>query len=308
MNPLISYYGGKQKIASRIVEQIQRIDHKIYAEPFCGGCAVLYAKPQPRPSDRSSYREAINDTNELVVNLYRVARTAPDELLAMLELTPYSRVEYKRAVSICKGIIKVDGLEKAWALYVNAQMSFANKQSRGWGISKTTRNWAATWDNKRSHLKASLSRLSQVHIDCQDALTFIDQWNHADALFYCDPPYINTKQGHYGGYTEAHYQALCNKLDNIQGSYILSNYPQTIEPASAQQAIKINATMSASGKGKTRLSTVARVAGENDRTEVLWICDRNPVRYRQQLSLLCLTLTKDLRPPENWDTANDTSR
>jgi DNA adenine methylase len=273
MKPLISYYGGKQRIASRIVEQIQRIDHKIYAEPFCGGCAVLYAKPEPRPSNWDDYREAINDTDELVVNLYRVAREQPEALHDLIELTPYSRVEYVRAVDICKGHVDAGSLEKAWALYVNAQMSFGNSMNTGWGASKTTRSHAASWESKRQRLKAALSRLSRVHIDCQDALTFIDQWDHPDTLFYCDPPYINTECGHYGDYTLDDYQALCDKLDNIQGSYILSNYPQAIAPASAQSLIEIATTCSASGKGKTRLSTTKPKAGENKRTECLWICD-----------------------------------
>lgn len=288
MKPLISYYGGKQRIASKIVERIERIPHKIYAEPFCGGCAVLYAKPERFPSHNHDYREAINDTNQLVVNLYRVARENPAGLINLLEFTPYSRVEYCRAIAICKGGIDASNLERAWALYVNAQMSFASSLNTGWGVRKTSENGAATWDAKRSRLIKSLSRLSRVHIDCQDALAFINQWDHPDALFYCDPPYPGTEQGHYSGYTLDDYRALCTKLDNIQGSYILSNYPQAIEPESAQQRIEIARNCSASGKGKTRLSTVAPTAGENDRTEVLWICDRAAKTNRMQLSLLDL--------------------
>lgn len=286
MKPLISYYGGKQKIAARIVEEIQRIPHKIYAEPFCGGCAVLYAKPEPTPSNWSNYREVINDTNELVVNLYRAARTLPSELHDLIELTPYSRVEYRRAVDICKGRIEANELEKAWALYVNTQMSFANKLNSGWGIGLTTQNLSATWEAKRQRLKDSLSRLKRVHIDCQDALDFIDRWDHPDALFYCDPPYIGTECGHYSGYTAEDYQALCDKLDNIQGSYILSNYPQEIQPDSAQTVIRIETTMSASGKGRVRSSTAKPSEGENKRTEILWVCNRSPIKARLQLSLL----------------------
>ena len=286
MKPLISYYGGKQKIAARIVEEIQRIPHKIYAEPFCGGCAVLYAKPEPTPSNWSNYREVINDTNELVVNLYRAARTLPSELHDLIELTPYSRVEYRRAVDICKGRIEANELEKAWALYVNTQMSFANKLNSGWGIGLTSLNSSATWEAKRQRLKDSLSRLKRVHIDCQDALDFIDRWDHPDALFYCDPPYIGTECGHDSGYTAEDYQALCDKLDKIQGSYILSNYPQEIQPDSAQTVIRIETTMSASGKGRVRSSTAKPSEGENKRTEILWVCNRSPIKARLQLSLL----------------------
>lgn len=289
MKPLVSYYGGKQRISSRIVERIEAISHKIYAEPFCGGCAVLYAKPARKLRNKDNYREAINDVNELIVNLYRVARNNPEALLNMLKYTPYSRVEHERAVAICKGNIEAFDIERAWATYVNAQMSFSNKLNAGWGTGKVSENQAATWAAKRDRLEKALGRLSSVHIDCQDALSFIDQWDHPDTLFYCDPPYPGTKQGHYSGYAMADYQALCDKLDNIQGSYILSNYPQAVEPSSAQQVIEIAATCSASGKGKTRLSKTKAAQGENERTEVLLICDRNPIKFKQQLSLLGLS-------------------
>ena len=276
MKPLISYYGGKGRIATRIVEQIAKIPHKIYAEPFCGGCAVLFAKPKPTPSNHHHYREAINDTNELVVNLYRVAREQPETLKHWLEMTPYSRVEHKKAVAICQGREQASDIQKAWALYVNAQMSFSNTLDRGWSVAKECHNHAKTWDVKKERLETAIARLSAVHIDCQDALGFIDQWDHPDTLFYCDPPYPAANQGHYSGYTLDDFKALCEKLDGIQGSYILSCYPQgDVMPSSAQTQIEIATTMCAS-RDK---------AVDKARTEVLWLCDRNPIKNKQQLDL-----------------------
>ena len=45
----ISYYGGKQQLASKIVSLFP--EHKIYCEPFIGGAAVLFAKPQAQIAD-----------------------------------------------------------------------------------------------------------------------------------------------------------------------------------------------------------------------------------------------------------------
>ena len=78
--PLIGYYGGKQKISSKIVERIRQIPHTVYAEPFAGGLAVLFAKGKPAVTNTHHYREAINDHDERLITLYRVARTQPDEL------------------------------------------------------------------------------------------------------------------------------------------------------------------------------------------------------------------------------------
>lgn len=42
MKTPISYYGGKQKLAGKIVELIPA--HNLYAEPFIGGGAVYFKK------------------------------------------------------------------------------------------------------------------------------------------------------------------------------------------------------------------------------------------------------------------------
>ena len=140
----------------------------------------------------------------------------------------------------------------------------------------TSANQAQTWDRRKENLEAAIARLSAVHIDCQDALSFIDQWDHPDTLFYCDPPYPDTEQGHYSGYTLDDFKALCEKLDGIQGSYILSCYQQgDVMPSSAQTQIEIVTTMSAARNKDV----------DKARTEVLWSCDRNPIKNKQQLDL-----------------------
>ena len=49
MKTPISYYGGKQQLASKIVSLFP--EHKIYCEPFIGGAAVFFAKPQAHIAD-----------------------------------------------------------------------------------------------------------------------------------------------------------------------------------------------------------------------------------------------------------------
>jgi len=268
MRPLISYYGGKQRIASKIVGYINQIPHTVYVEPFCGGAAVLFAKPKRVVTNSHHYREVINDTSDILISLYRCAIECPDDLSLKLEATLYSQSDYARARVICKNPKDYTQLEIAWAYFVNVNCSFSNKLNAGWGTGVIGRNLAHTWQNRIASLKDKLERLQSVHISCEDALRCIDRWDSSHSLVYCDPPYPGTNQGHYEGYTTDNWIALCDKLDSIQGSYILSNYPQEYEPKSAQQRIEISATMTASNskdsKGKPR----------EKRTEVLWICNR----------------------------------
>ena len=44
------------------------------------------------------------------------------------------------------------------------------------------------------------------------------------AFHYCDPPYVGANQGHYGGYTQEHFNELLNTLSRIKGKFILSSY------------------------------------------------------------------------------------
>jgi len=264
MKPLISYYGGKVRIASKIVSYINKIPHTVYVEPFCGGAAVLFNKPKRVVTNRTHYREVINDTSDILISLYRCAVECPDDLSLKLEATLYSQSDYARSRVICKNPKEYTPLEIAWAYFVNVNCSFANKLNAGWRTQVKSENSASTWQNRITSLKEKLNRLQSVYVSCEDALKCIDRFNSPQTLVYADPPYPGANQGHYEGYTTDDWIALCDKLDSIQGSYILSNYPQEYEPKSAQHRIEISATMTASKNENV----------DKKRTEFLWICDR----------------------------------
>ena len=291
MKPLISYHGGKQRIASKIVAVLEKIPHTVYCEPFAGGLAVFYARSRPLPSNKGNYREVINDYSELLINLYRTAREHPNEFCRIIELTPYSRSEHQRAVEICKYPEQYNDLDRAWAYYININQSFSCTLNRGCGTSVCSGNDATTWSNRRKRMPESLERLQDVHIECDDALKVIARWDSPQTLFYLDPPYPNTSQGHYSGYSLSDWQALCDLLDSIQGSYVLSNYLQLTEPKSSQTKIEINTICSASGKGKVGKNrdkskkASSEELGDRDRTEILWICDRSK-NMRSELTYL----------------------
>lgn len=46
LKPPVPYYGGKQRLADRLVELLTRIEHEHCVEPFAGSLAVLLAKPK----------------------------------------------------------------------------------------------------------------------------------------------------------------------------------------------------------------------------------------------------------------------
>ena len=148
-------------------------------------------------------------------------------------------------------------------------MSFGNAIGGGWGSGMIGRNLAETWVNRAARLPECFDRLKDVHIGCEDALSFIKRWDCPHGLIYADSPYPGTRQGHYNGYTLDDYQALCDALDACESSYVLSNYHQEIAPKSAQKCVEIETVMSAAnGRGGRTKDNIKRV-------EKLWICDRS---------------------------------
>ena len=268
MKTCLSYYGGKARIATQIVPHIMAIAHTVYVEPFFGGGAILYAKGKIDRGNSDYYREAVNDLNKQLITFWRVAREQPTELARWIELTPYSQEEHREARKIYNNPSEYSDLKVAWATYIQCNMSFGNVTGAGWGSGVIARNMAATWVNRAARLPECFERLRDVHIGCEDALSFIKRWDCPHGLIYADSPYPNTNQGHYGGYTLDDYQKLCDVLDDCESSYVLSNYHQDIAPKSAQKCVEIETTMSASnGRSRTKHDT--------KRTEKLWICDRS---------------------------------
>jgi DNA adenine methylase len=265
MKPVISYYGGKQRMASKIVPLIPR--HTVYVEPFCGGAAIFFAKPWPKVTNNNHYREVINDHDKRLINFYQQLRDNGPALVDALQLTPYSEHEHQ----IAKELDCEDKLEAARRYYVNVQQSFANVLSAGWRRGVYGRNDAVTWANKVAQLPEYLDRMTSVHITCDDALKIIKQWDSPQTFFYCDPPYPGTDCGSYKGYALEDFQELVSALDACQGSFILSNYDQPIEMPKEWQRFEFDTIASSRPRvGYDRSKKADELDQNRKRTEVVW--------------------------------------
>lgn len=216
MKTPISYYGGKQSMLKHILPIIP--DHKVYVEPFFGGGAVFWSKD---PSEV----EIINDCNGMVVNFYEQLKSNFDELKSFIDATPYSREAYKQAMVIYNHPYIFSPVHKAWAFWVGTIQGFSNKIG-SWRSSSSTGKESLLNFNKKAAFERSLSyRLEFVQIELKDALELIERHDSPDAFFYVDPPYVNSNQGHYGGYTQEHFDQLLEALSKMKGKFLLSSYP-----------------------------------------------------------------------------------
>lgn len=223
----ISYYGGKQKLATTVLRFIP--EHKLYCEPFLGGAAIFFAK-QP------SNVEVINDTNKELMNFYNVCKNRFHELSSLIRVTLHSREAHDQAYIINAKPELFDEVRRAWAIWVLSTQSFAAQLNGSWGYDKTENTTSLKIQNKKEQFTEQLAiRLQSAQIECADALYIIKSRDTADSFFYCDPPYYNSCMGHYDGYTVEDFESLLKVLSNIKGKFLLSSYPSETLQKHAKQ-------------------------------------------------------------------------
>lgn len=215
----ITYYGGKQKMAAKILSLIP--PHVTYCEPFFGGGAVFFQKEK-------SQVEIINDINRFVVNFYRQAKRNFRALHAKISETLHSRSLYSDARVMYEHPHLFTDLERAWAFWVLCNQGYLGKMG-SWGFSTGAQGTERQNKSKRADFTKEISdRLDLVQIECNDALYLIELRDRPETFFYLDPPYFNSNCGHYGGYTQADFERLLQLCASMQGKFLLSSYPSEI--------------------------------------------------------------------------------
>jgi len=216
----ISYYGGKQKLATKILERIP--PHRLYSEPFVGGAAIFFAK---QPSEL----EVLNDTNKELINFYRVLQNQYIELEKMINITLHSRSLHKDAAVIYNNPHLFSEVRRAWAVWVQSTQSFSAQLDSSWGFDLSKNTTTKKIMNNRERFTADYAiRLQNVQLESTDALYVIQSRDTEESFFYCDPPYIGSDCGHYDGYTEEDFERLLKVLSGIKGKFLLSSYPSTV--------------------------------------------------------------------------------
>jgi DNA adenine methylase len=216
----ISYYGGKQRLASTIIPLIP--EHILYAEPFVGGAAIYFAKD-------ASEVEVINDLNTEIINFFRVMKDDFVNLSKEVKVTLHSRRLHSDASVVYNNPHLFSAMKRAWAVWVLAIQSFASQLDGSFGFDKSRNTMSKKIKNKVFEFDESFAiRLQNTQIECADAIYIIQSRDTQDSFFYCDPPYFNSDCGHYAGYSEYDFGKLLQVLSGIKGKFLLSSYPSDI--------------------------------------------------------------------------------
>ena len=213
--PLAPYLGGKFRLSKRIINKIEQIQHKIYAEPFVGMGGIFLRRTQIPKA------EIINDINGELVNLYRIVRRYPNTLYKETEVMFASRQEFERLLKTQPETL-TDIERAARFLYLQNQ-AFGGKvtgQSFGVSIDRPAR---FDFVKLNDRIRAVGERLASVTIERQDFETFIKRYDTKDTLFYLDPPYWGNETDYGKGvFTRADFERLRDCLTGIKGRFILS--------------------------------------------------------------------------------------
>ncbi len=249
MKTPITYYGGKQNMLKYIIPYVP--EHTTYIEPFAGGAALFFAKEPARLN-------VINDRNRELVNFYEISKTKHGELSALVQATVHSRSLHSDAIVIYHNPHLFDPVRRAWALWVLSKMSFCSKLGGTFGYEKKGNKTAKRIINAALFFDDTLQqKLEQTTIENEDALKVLERYDSEHAFHFVDPPYINTNQGHYGGYTEKDFVALLDILIGLKGKWMLTMYPAQVLDAYVKKhswrVVEVEKTLAAS---KTRKKQV----------------------------------------------------
>ncbi len=181
---LIQYYGGKSRIADKLIQHFPKTP-KCYVEPFFGGGGMYFAIPQELYPSR-----IINDLNKSVVTFYKVLRERPDDLLRVCALTPYA-LDEQRACRNTEEDPVDDELELARRVWVRQRQNFGGRQGpgAGWRRGDNKQNIAATTDDKLGLFHDFSDRMRRVEINNTDAVELIQYYAKPNVFIFCDPPY-----------------------------------------------------------------------------------------------------------------------
>jgi DNA adenine methylase len=291
VRPPFPWLGGKGRLADQILARLPAPSRELaYIEPFFGGGAVFFAR-------RPSGLEVINDANSEVVTFFRVLRDRADDLIRYLQNIPYSRQVFYEWRGIADPE-KLPDLERAARFFFIARSSFAAESTRktpSWAFAKAydnrARAFAAVVD---SELWTVRDRLRSVLIEHDDAVAVIRRFDSPSAVFYCDPPYLQStrREGQYADeMSDGDHENLLRVLSRCEGYVAISGYPSDLyadylESGQGWSFVDFAHTCLANRSGKIGEDI------DRGRTERLWMNPRLAGWYEQhaprQSSLLDL--------------------
>lgn len=212
------YPGSKTTYASWIIDYIP--NHTQYIEAFGGAASVLVAKEE-------SDLEVYNDINSDCVQFFQAVKEKPDELARWVRNTPSSRELFEEYVN-------------SYPEWPGSLVEYAGRylfvQQHSWGSKGVATDsptygtitpnsyrgsdldaYENKWVMKEKHIFELRDRLRGVNIEQLDYEQLTEKYDHEDAFFYFDPPYVDVGDDYYqtadGGFDHSRFVDVVTDLD-----------------------------------------------------------------------------------------------
>lgn len=265
MRPVLPYYGSKWRNYSWIRDFLP--PHRLYCEPFGGAAGVLLRKP---PAEIEVY----NDLDGQVVNFFRVLREREtrEQLLDLLDLTPYAKDEYQIAHA-SSDQVGLGSVERARRFFVRGWQGYGNGSAStdaavGWAraVPPSFKSTVNSWLGAIPNLVHVAARFRMVQVEHESAWAVLNRYDSPETLFYVDPPYVEStltaNKPYRHGFIEADHRRLAEVLESRQGMVLLSGFACPL----------YDELFGTWARHEQRALTVGRTAaGAVHRTEVLWM-------------------------------------
>lgn len=204
--PVISWPGGKTRMLKHILPLIP--EHTLYVEVFGGGLAVMLAKEQ-------SDVEVINDINGELVSFYRCCKYHLDALLDELDLVLNSREEFQDYMQQ-RGLTEI---QRAARWFIRNKLSFGG-MGTSFGVARTHSQGSRT--KRLIAIRALNRRLDKTTIERLSWEKCLNLYDHEDAFFFLDPPYLDGAGDSYAGWSEHELTRFCQRLTTLRGRWLFT--------------------------------------------------------------------------------------
>ena len=215
IKPPFIWMGGKSRSLKHILPHLP--SRKSYIEPFGGSAAVLLGRPP-------STLEVYNDRYQGLVDFYRCIRDPQKyrALISRLELVVHAREEFV----FCKANWDKhdDVIERAARWYTMIELSFGG-QGRNFGRTTAPMRFAGKFREKLPAFGKIHERFKRVQVEHCDWASCFRDYDSPDAVFYVDPPYLNTSTAAYKcTWSLEDQKRLLETIHECEGFVALSGY------------------------------------------------------------------------------------
>ena len=215
-----AYPGSKASSLDKLLDILPYAN--TFVEPFCGCAIVTLARDQ-------SPLEVINDRYSGVTDFYRCIQDQKllTRLIEKIELSIHSRDFWSYASQQWSSQSSL--VDRAFLWYYCVRYSFGSI-GRNFGRCTSGKTMSGKLLNNIPDFTALHNRLKNVCVENRDYETIVEDYDHPDAVFYFDPPYLSTTGGqpYKSKFTLEDHRRLVEIIMDMQGYAALSGYANNL--------------------------------------------------------------------------------